>query len=170
VFCRLMCLGGEKVILHTECERLPYEQLIQVRGGTILSKLRVLIADDQRQVRRELRSILPLAGNIDVVGEAADGREALRLLEALRPQVVILDLQMPGLDGYQAATQIKTKCPSCRVVVLTIFDDEAAHRKAAESGADAFVVKGASISSLIRAIAPDMEAYNGTHTPNQESK
>lgn len=118
-----------------------------------MSKLRVLIADDRRQVRQELRAILPLAGNIEVVGEAADGQEAVQLVAALRPQAVLLDLQMPVMDGYQAALEIKAICPSCRVVALTVHGDETARRKASESGVDAFVVKGAPLSILVQVLS-----------------
>lgn len=118
-----------------------------------MSGLRVLIADDRQQVRQELRAILPLAGNIEVVGEAADGQEAVQLVAALRPQAVLLDLQMPVMDGYQAALEIKAICPSCRVVALTVHGDETARRKASESGVDAFVVKGAPLSILVQVLS-----------------
>ncbi|HSR29201.1 MAG TPA: response regulator transcription factor [Anaerolineae bacterium] len=118
-----------------------------------MSGLRVLIADDRQQVRQELRAILPLAGNIEVVGEAADGQEAVQLVAALRPQAVLLDLQMPVMDGYQAALEIKAICPACRVVALTVHGDETARRKASESGVDAFVVKGAPLSILVQVLS-----------------
>ena len=71
-----------------------------------MSKLRLLIADDRQQVRQELRAILTLAADIEVVGEAADGLEAIRLAATLKPQAVLLDLEMPVMDGYQAARQM----------------------------------------------------------------
>jgi DNA-binding NarL/FixJ family response regulator len=135
-----------------------------------LSKLRVLIADDRQQVRQELRALLPLAGPIEVVGEAADGLEAVRLATALRPQAVLLDLQMPVMDGYQAAAQIKANCPSCRVIALTIYGDEIARQRAAEAGVDAFVVKGAPISALIKALGEDKEDSHGRHNQSKASK
>ncbi len=129
-----------------------------------MSKWRVLIADDRQQVRQELRAILPLAGDVEVVGEAADGLEAVRLATALQPQAVLLDLQMPVMDGYEAARQIKAACPSCRIIAVTIHSDESARRAAAEAGIDAFVVKGAPIAALIDAvIVTTREEFHGTH-------
>jgi DNA-binding NarL/FixJ family response regulator len=113
----------------------------------------VLIVDDSPQVRQELRTLLPLAACIEIVGEAADGLEAIRLAEALRPEVVLMDLEMPVVDGYEATRQIKSRWPACRVVALTVYGDEAARQKATQAGVDVFVVKGAPLETLVRAIS-----------------
>ena len=122
-----------------------------------LARRRVLIADDNPQVRQELRTLLPLVGDIEIVGEAADGQEALRLAQALQPEVVLMDLEMPVLDGYEATRQIKASSPSCRVVALTVHGYEAARQKASRSGVDAFLVKGGSVETLVQAIAERRE-------------
>lgn len=122
-----------------------------------LTRRRVLIADDNPQVRQELRTLLPLAGDVEIVGEAADGQEALRLAQALQPEVVLMDLEMPVLDGYEATRQIKASSPSCRVVALTVHGYEAARQKASRSGVDVFLVKGGSVENLIQAISEGRE-------------
>jgi DNA-binding NarL/FixJ family response regulator len=115
--------------------------------------VRVLIVDDMPQVRQDLRLLLQLTGEIEIVGEAADGLEAIRQAEALRPDVVVMDLAMPGMDGFEATRQIKTRCPACRVVALTIHADKAAQQKAIQAGVDGFVVKGVSVETLMQAIS-----------------
>jgi len=122
-------------------------------GAGELTRRRVLLVDDSPQVRRELRTLLPLAGDIEVVGEAANGLEAIRLAQALQPEVVLMDLEMPVLDGYEATRQIKAGSPSCRVVALTVHGYEAARQKAMQAGADLFLVKGAAVESLVQAIS-----------------
>ena len=117
------------------------------------SKRRVLIVDDSPQVRQELRTLLPLASDIEIVGEASAGREAVRLVQTLQPEVVLMDLEMPVLDGYQATRQIKAGFPACRVVALTVYGDPASRIRAAEVGVDAFLVKGVSVESLVQAIS-----------------
>lgn len=114
---------------------------------------RVLIVDDNAEVRRELRTLLPLAGDLEVVGEAADGLEAIRLAEALRPQAILLDLQMPVLDGYASARRIKDRWPACRVVAFTVHDDEATRQKASQAGVDVFLVKGSPLGVLVEALS-----------------
>jgi DNA-binding NarL/FixJ family response regulator len=114
---------------------------------------RILIVDDNAEVRRELRTLLPLAGNLEVDGEAADGLEALRLAEALRPHAILLDLQMPVLDGCAAARRIKDRWPECRVVALTVHDDAATRQKASQAGVDVFLVKGSPLDILVAAIS-----------------
>jgi len=126
-------------------------------GAGQLTRRRVLIADDNPQVRQELRTLLPLAGDIEIVGEAADGREAIRLAQALQPDVVLMDLEMPVLDGYEATRQIKAGSPSCRVVALTVHGYEAARQKASQSGVDVFLVKGVSVETLVQAISERRE-------------
>jgi DNA-binding NarL/FixJ family response regulator len=118
-----------------------------------MSGQRILIVDDSSQVRQELRTLLPLAGDLEVVGEAADGAEAIRQVEALRPHTILLDLQMPVLDGYAAARRIKDRWPACRVVALTVHDDETTRQKASRAGVDVFLVKGAPLGALVEAIA-----------------
>jgi two-component system response regulator DesR len=118
-----------------------------------LTRRRVLIVDDSPQVRQELATLLPLAGDIEIVGEAADGREAIRLAQAVQPEVVLMDLEMPVLDGYEATREIKAGSPSCRVVALTVHGYEAARQKAMQAGVDLFLVKGATVEILIQAIS-----------------
>lgn len=118
-----------------------------------MARLQVLIVDDSPQVRQELRTLLTLAGEIEIVGEATDGLEAVRLAEALRPDVVLMDLEMPVMDGYEAARQIKSRWPACRVVALTVHGYEAARQKASQSGVDVFLVKGVSVETLVQAIS-----------------
>lgn len=134
-----------------------------------MEAIRVLIVDDVSQVRQDLRTVLLLTAGagtahpIEVVGEAANGLEAICQAEALQPDAILLDLEMPVLDGYEAARQIKARYPACRIIALTIHGDEAARRRASESGVDAFIVKGASISALLAALAEDKENSDGTH-------
>jgi NarL family two-component system response regulator LiaR len=128
------------------------------------SVTRVLIVDDVREVRRDLRTALTLAGNIEIVGEAANGLEAVCLTESLKPAVVLMDLEMPVMDGYAATRQIKARRPACRVIALTVHDYGSARRKAIVAGMDDFVVKGASLESLVKAISgPRRENYDAQY-------
>jgi pilus assembly protein CpaE len=118
-----------------------------------MSALRLLIVDDFPQVREDLRTALTLTDGIVVVGEASNGQEAVDLAARLRPDVVLLDLEMPVLDGYEAARQVRARCPGCRVVALTVHGDDEARRKALQAGVDAFVVKGTAWKELTRAVS-----------------
>jgi DNA-binding NarL/FixJ family response regulator len=117
-----------------------------------MSDIRVLIVDDISQVRQDLRTLLTLAGGIDIVGEAGDGAEAVRLAGNLQPEVVLMDLEMPVMDGLEAARRIKKEQPQCRVIILTIYDDQAEREKAFLSGADLFLEKGIPLDILLDAI------------------
>jgi DNA-binding NarL/FixJ family response regulator len=114
--------------------------------------LRLLIVDDVSEVRRELRLLFMLSGSLEVAGEAANGREALELMDALHPDVVLLDLEMPVMDGYETARQIKARCPDCRVVAFSVHSYEAARQKAFRAGVDEFIEKGASLTEILQKI------------------
>jgi DNA-binding NarL/FixJ family response regulator len=127
-----------------------------------MTSIRVLIVDDMAQVRRDLRTVLPLAGQaaglqIEIVGEAGNGQEAIWQAEALRPDAVVTDLEMPVMDGYQATHEIKARYPSCRVIALTVHGYEAARQKAIQAGVDVFIVKGAPVETLVQAISAGKE-------------
>ena len=113
---------------------------------------RVLIVDDMEQVRNDLRTALTLSGEIEVIADAPNGLEAIHLTQALQPDVVLMDLEMPVLDGYQATRQIKSDSPSCRVVALTVHGYEEARKKAYQSGVDAFIIKGEPVETIVETI------------------
>ena len=115
-------------------------------------RLQVLIVDDAPQVRQELRFLLQLASELDVVGEAGDGVQAIAQAEALRPHVIVLDVEMPGLDGCAVAAAIKACNPACHIIALTIHGDAATRQAARRAGVDEFIEKGAPLAALLRAI------------------
>ena len=112
------------------------------------SKIKILIVDDSEQVRQDLRTALGLMEGLEIVGEAADGLEALHQAERLNPDVVLMDLEMPRMDGFEATRQIKDRCLARGVVALTIYAEDSARSLADRAGVDAFVEKGASIQTL----------------------
>ena len=114
--------------------------------------VRVLLVDDAARVRHELRQLLELSGFVQVVGEAGDGLEAVRLTTELSPDVVVMDLEMPGLDGIQATRRIKLQTPAPWVVILSVHAGPAEEQSARAAGADRFVTKGADYQTLVNAI------------------
>ncbi len=115
-------------------------------------RLRVLIVDDMPHVREQLVLLLELTGQVQVVGEATNGAEAVAQAEALRPEAVIMDLEMPGMNGLQATQQIKALDLAPRVVILSVHETAADIENAREAGADAFVEQGASLERLLAAL------------------
>ncbi|MEU2031777.1 response regulator transcription factor [Nocardia amamiensis] len=113
--------------------------------------IRVVIADDHAAIRAGLRMILDVEDDIEVVGEAADGDIAIAQATALRPQVVLMDVRMPGMDGIAATEQI-TADGSARVLILTTFDLDEYVFRALRAGASGFVLKSASGQSLVEAV------------------
>jgi DNA-binding NarL/FixJ family response regulator len=118
----------------------------------ITEPIRVLIADDHPVVREGLRLVLERRDDLHVVGEAADGRAAVACAIAVRPDVAIVDLDMPRLDGVRVIGELSRVLPSCRCLVLTLHEDDAHLREAFAAGATGFVVKGASSADIERAV------------------
>ncbi len=114
--------------------------------------VRLLLVDDMPQVRRDLRQLLELTGLVEIVGEAGDGLEAVRLAEVLAPEAVVMDLGMPGLNGYQATRRIKSQSANVRVIILSVHGGPEEVERARAAGADGFIVKGANFETLMRAI------------------
>jgi DNA-binding NarL/FixJ family response regulator len=117
-----------------------------------LSEIRVLLADDHAVVRRGLRLFLDLQPGIAVVGEAADGRAAVELARAERPDVVLMDLVMPELDGIEATRQVHEVSPPTKVLVLSSFSDEQRVLPALRSGADGYLTKDAEPEQIVEAV------------------
>ena len=115
-------------------------------------RIRVLIADDHIIVRSGLRLLLEAEPDIDVVGEALDGREALNLVEKHLPDVVLMDIAMPILNGLEATRQIKHDHPEINVLVLTMYDHEEYFRQMLRVGASGYILKKAAASELVAAI------------------
>ncbi|OGO66602.1 MAG: DNA-binding response regulator [Chloroflexi bacterium RBG_19FT_COMBO_50_10] len=115
-------------------------------------RIRVLIADDHPIVRSGLRLLLEAEADIDVVGEALDGVEALNLIQKQLPDVVLMDIAMPGMDGLEATRQIKERWPQIKVLVLTMHRSDEYFFEMLKSGASGYILKGAETSDLIRAV------------------
>jgi two-component system response regulator DesR len=111
-----------------------------------------MIAEDQAMVRGALASLLSLEDDIVVVGEAATGEEAIEVAARTLPDVALLDIEMPGLDGISAGEEIRRRFPECRVVILTTFSRPGYLRRAMEAGAAAFLVKDSPARELAAAI------------------
>jgi DNA-binding NarL/FixJ family response regulator len=117
-----------------------------------MTKIRVLLADDHKLFRAGIRALLQSHGDIEIVAEAADGREALRLIAAHRPEVVLMDIMMPNLNGLDAAARIGRAFPGTRVVMLSMNADEDSVLKALRAGAVGYLVKTADPAELELAI------------------
>ena len=114
--------------------------------------IRVVIVDDHPVVRRGLRSLLETLPGIEVAGEAADGEAAVREVQLTRPDAVLMDVQMPGMDGIQATRPIGVCCPDVAVLVLTMLDDDATVFTAMQAGARGYLLKGAAQDEIARAL------------------
>ncbi len=144
--------------------------------------VRVLVADDQTLFRTGLASLLAADGRVEVVGQAVDGVEAIKQALRLKPDVVLMDIKMPNMDGIEATRQIREKVPGCNVLVLTTFETDSQVIQALKAGASGYVPKDSSASAIISSIVAVMagervmatavanrvlEMLTGTTTPKE---
>ena len=113
---------------------------------------RVMIVEDQQLIRRAFKTLLSLEPDLDVVAEAGDGQEAVRLAKLTRPDVILMDLQMPRLGGVAATRQIMADLPETRIVVLTTFDNDEIVLDAVSAGAAAYLLKDAAEADILATI------------------
>ena len=112
----------------------------------------IVLVDDQATVRRGLRMRLTIEADVEVVGEAGSGEAALRLVRSLSPDVVLMDVEMPGMDGIDATAALCAAAPQVAVVVLSLYDDARTRARAREAGAAAFVAKHQAKTTLLATI------------------
>lgn len=120
----------------------------------------IVVVDDSRPARSGLQALLTVSPQVKVIGEAANGQEAITLIEQQQPQVVLMDAQMPGMDGIQVAQIIKQRWPAIKVIILTMYPAYETQVQAA--GVDGFLIKGGPIDDLLRAVlgSPNFSADN----------
>src|SRR5258707_1361231 len=117
-----------------------------------MKSITIVLADDHPIVRRGMRALLEAESDFTIVGEAGDGLEALRLVEREQPDVLILDLMMPGLSGLEVLQIVRERCPRTRVVVLSMYSSNAFIAEALKNGAIGYVLKGCPEENLVRAV------------------
>lgn len=117
-----------------------------------MTEIKILIVDDLEHVRQGLRTILELVGGLEVVGEASNGLEAIQNVDLFQPDVVLMDLAMPQIDGLEATQHIKAQHPNTGVVMITIHDNEETREQAINAGVDAFLAKGTDTETLVQTI------------------
>jgi DNA-binding NarL/FixJ family response regulator len=117
-----------------------------------MSKIRVLIADDHALVREGITALLGHYEDVEVVGEASDGKEAIEKAGKLRPDIILMDIAMPGLGGLEATTEIKKKNPEIRILVLSQYDDREYVSRFLKAGVSGYILKRAVGSELITAL------------------
>jgi DNA-binding NarL/FixJ family response regulator len=130
--------------------------VVAAEWGDSVSPIRVLLAEDHNVVREGLRLLLDAQADIEVIGEATSGREAVVLAAETCPDVAVMDISMAELDGLQAASQIKTQCPETRILILTMHESDAYFFRALDAGASGYVLKKAASEELtdaVRAVA-----------------
>lgn len=114
--------------------------------------LRVLLADDHPVVLAGVKALVMADEGLEVVGEASDGPSALRMANELKPDILILDISMPGLNGVKVAETLRTSCPNCRVLALTVHEDRGYLRQLLELGVAGYLLKRSAAEELVRAI------------------
>ncbi|MBI4371889.1 MAG: response regulator transcription factor [Elusimicrobia bacterium] len=123
-----------------------------VKARRALKQITVIVADDQTLFRDGIKDLLEGEKHVRIVGEAADGREALRLVKKLKPNVILLDIKLPFMDGIEATRQIHAECPATNVLILSSYEDEAHVMEAIQAGANGYLSKMLPAAELVNAL------------------
>lgn len=129
-----------------------------------MNKIRIIIADDHAVLRSGLKALLSYTPQFDVIGEAGDGMTAIKMVEEIHPDVLILDLSMPGMNGVECIKELRSRGLSCRILVLTMYDDEEYIKEVMRAGADGYVLKKSADTELIEGI---IKIYSGKKYLNE---
>jgi pilus assembly protein CpaE len=116
------------------------------------NKIKILVAEDSKGTRHNLINLLGFEDDIAVIGSAGTGKQAVDLAFQLRPDVILMDINLPEMDGLTATRQIRTRIPSIAVIIMSVQDEESYHHRALQSGASSFLVKPFSGEELVNAI------------------
>jgi DNA-binding NarL/FixJ family response regulator len=114
--------------------------------------IRIVLADDHHLVRQGIRALLEKSPDIEVIGEASNGREAVEMVEQLAPDVLVMDIAMPRLDGIQAIEQVQATNEDTHIVILSMYSDKALVRQALKNGASGYLLKGSVVEELLLAV------------------
>lgn len=128
-------------------------------------KIKIILADDHEVVRQGLRALLEAEPDLEVIGESGNGLEAVQLVERLQPDVLVLDLMMPGINGIEIARQLSKRMPKAKIVMFTFYGNEVYVLDALRAGAKAYVLKESSSTELIRAIREVMSGHRYLSPP-----
>jgi DNA-binding NarL/FixJ family response regulator len=146
-----------------------YYQRVEFPPEVLEMKIKkVFIVDDDPEFRRFLREFLSDQPGLEIVGEAADGKQALEKVKKIKPDLVLLDIRMPGMDGFSASRLIKRIMPDLQIIIMTIFDDLEYQDSVKKSGSDGYVVKSNLVKDLMPAIRAALKNENKAHKHKNE--
>ncbi|MGL5836003.1 MAG: response regulator, partial [Waterburya sp.] len=130
------------------------------QNNSVACTLKILLVDDQKSIRLKLQEVLSSETSLQIVGTANNGEKAIALIESLRPDVLLLDIEMPTMNGIQATEIVSQRFPDCRILVLSSHEDQAYVQQAIAAGADGYILKNAPAADLVMAIHSVSKGYS----------
>ena len=140
---------------------MPYHNQAQPQSPNSISHtIKVLLVDDQKTIRYQLQRMLSNQADLKVVGTASDGKRAIALTESLQPDVILIDIEMPEMNGIEAASKIQQRFPNCKILILSSHEKPEYVQKIISAGADGYVLKTTPIGDLVIAIQSVCRGYS----------